>query len=142
MYHQIQRGAELPLWRKPQSCADARYLADVWAQRAHEARVKTARWKANAVARERRALYEKWRCIHEHEGAWDAVNPAGYYGGLQMDTGFQRTYGSEHMAKWGTADHWPVWAQLQAAERAYHGYHGFGGRGFSPWPNTRRMCGV
>jgi hypothetical protein len=94
------------------------------------------------VRRERRALYEKWRCIHEHEGAWDANTGNGYYGGLQMDMGFQGTYGNEFMRRWGTANNWPVWAQIVAAERAYHGYNGYDGRGFGPWPNTRRMCGV
>ena len=40
-------------------------------------------------------------------------------------------------AKWGTADNWPAWAQLQAAVRAYRA-----GRGFYPWPNTARACGL
>ena len=34
-----------------------------------------------------------WLCIHRYEGAWtDSGGP--YYGGLQMDLGFQRTYGA------------------------------------------------
>ena len=52
-----------------------------------------------------------------------------------MDMSFQRAYGPEFMDRWGTADRWPVWAQITAAERAYET------RGFGPWPNTRRMCG-
>lgn len=128
--------------RKPRNCADARWLADVWADRAYEARIKLVKWKANERKREFRLLYAKWECIHQHEGAWNSNTGNGYYGGLQMDIGFQTTYGSEFIRRWGYAHNWPVWAQLRAAERAYHGYAGYGGRGFGPWPNTRRMCGV
>lgn len=135
IFHQIQRKASLPTWRKPRNCADARYLANVWAKRAHVARVKTALWRKNAAIRERRALYEKWRCIHEHEGAWDANTGNGYYGGLQMDLSFQQAHGPQFLARWGTANNWPVWAQIEAAENAY------ATRGFGPWPNTRLMCG-
>ena len=49
-----------------------------------------------------------------------------------MDMAFQGLYGdatSSH--RWGTADNWPVWAQIEAAVRAYRS-----GRGFCPWPNT------
>lgn len=74
-------------------------------------------------------------CIHRYEGSW--TDPAApYWGGLQMDISFQSTYGPEFLARWGTADHWPVWAQLQAAERAV------AVRGFTPWPNTARYCGL
>jgi hypothetical protein len=93
--------------------------------------------RRQAERRAFRALYEKWRCIHEHEGAWNANTGNGYYGGLQMDYSFQRAYGPEFLRRWGTADRWPVWAQLEAAERAYDS-----GRGFGPWPNTSRMCGL
>ena len=82
-----------------------------------------------------RRLYEKWRCIHEHEGAWNDPNGP-YYGGLQMDISFQRAHGWDFYRRWGTADRWPVWAQLVTAERAYRI------RGFSPWPNTARTCGL
>lgn len=34
VHHQLQRGASIPQWREPRNCADARYLADVWAKRA------------------------------------------------------------------------------------------------------------
>lgn len=76
-------------------------------------------------------------CIHGYEGAWNANTGNGYYGGLQMDLGFQSRYGSDFMEKWGTADNWPAWAQLTAAVRAYKE-----GRGFYPWPNTARACGL
>ena len=82
-------------------------------------------------------LSSAFLCIHHHEGAWDANTGNGYYGGLQMDRRFQLLYGSDFVAKWGTADNWPAWAQLQAAVRAYRS-----GRGFYPWPNTARACGL
>lgn len=141
---QARRGAELAD-RSPtirgRSCRWVKYAVETWMDRSAAARKAHERWVAEQ-RRLRRLLYEKWRCIHEHEGAWDAINPAGYYGGLQMDIGFQSTYGSEFMARWGYAHRWPVWAQLTAAERAYHGYGPHEGRGFGPWPNTRRMCGI
>jgi hypothetical protein len=84
-----------------------------------------------------RALSSAFLCIHHYEGAWDSNTGNGYYGGLQMDRRFQSLYGAEYMAKWGTADNWPAWAQLRAAVRAYRA-----GRGFYPWPNTARACGL
>lgn len=77
-----------------------------------------------------------WMCIHSYEGAWNDPN-APYWGGLQMDLTFQQTYGGNFMKRWGTADHWPIWAQIAAARRARDS-----GRGYSPWPNTARYCGV
>lgn len=74
-------------------------------------------------------------CIHKYEGAWNDPNSP-YWGGLQMDMNFQQAYGSEFLSRWGTADHWPVWAQLQAGARAVKV------RGYSPWPNTARLCGL
>lgn len=82
-------------------------------------------------------LLQAFTCIHGFEGSWSANTGNGYYGGLQMDLGFQSLYGPEYLARWGTADHWPAWAQIQAAVRAYQS-----GRGFGPWPNTARYCGL
>jgi hypothetical protein len=76
-------------------------------------------------------------CIHSYEGAWNSNTGNGYYGGLQFDWGFMQHYGGDFVARWGTADNWPVWAQLEAAARAYRS-----GRGFYPWPNTARLCGL
>ena len=74
-------------------------------------------------------------CIHSYEGSWrDAGGP--YYGGLQMDVGFQQTYGGWLYRAKGTADHWAPLEQIWTAERAV------GSIGFSPWPNTARMCGA
>ena len=108
----------------------------LWQERLAEA--------ALAVARHGRArplvpsfLEGAFLCIHRYEGAWNANTGNGYYGGLQMDRRFQSLYGSDYVARWGTADNWPAWAQLQAAVRAYQS-----GRGFYPWPNTARVCGL
>jgi hypothetical protein len=80
-------------------------------------------------------------CIHQHEGPWKIHNPP-YDGGLQEDHGFQATYGREYRHLWGSAGHWPIWSQVVSGYRAYHGYHGYGARGFYPWPNTARYCGL
>ena len=45
-------------------------------------------------------------------------------------------YGPGFLRKWGHAGRWPVWAQLIAAERGRHE------RGWYPWPNTARECGL
>ncbi|HUK99190.1 MAG TPA: hypothetical protein VLV46_16230 [Gaiellaceae bacterium] len=91
---------------------------------------------------ERRAAVPAWlvqalTCIHHYEAAWNANTGNGYYGGLQMDVPFQSAYGAEYLQRYGTADRWPVWAQLEVAARAYRS-----GRGFWPWPNTARACGL
>ncbi len=77
-----------------------------------------------------------WLCIHRHEGAWTDPNPP-YYGGLQMDMSFMRAYGAALLRRKGTADHWSPLEQIWVAERAYES-----GRGFYPWPNTARWCGL
>jgi hypothetical protein len=82
-------------------------------------------------------LVDAFGCIHSYEGAWSSNTGNGYYGGLQMDVAFQRLYGAEFLRRWGTADNWPAWAQLEAAATAYRS-----GRGFWPWPNSARLCGL
>jgi len=77
-------------------------------------------------------------CIHSHEGSWTDPDSSGYgyYGGLQMDYNFMKAYGGAFLRRWGTADHWPVWAQLQAGRNAV------AVRGWNPWPTTRHFCGL
>lgn len=84
----------------------------------------------------RPAHYEQWLCIHHYEGSWTADTGNGYYGGLQMDDSFQKTYGWDVYKIKGSADHWTPLEQMQAAEKAYKT------RGFYPWPNTARACGL
>jgi hypothetical protein len=82
--------------------------------------------------------YAALTCIAEHEsgGRWDISTGNGYYGGLQMDRQFQRTYAPRLYARKGTADHWTREEQMRAAARAVRS------RGFTPWPTTARICGL
>lgn len=101
-------------------------------------RLRLTRWRAQ-LARARRAEIphlREWLCIHAGEGAWDANTGNGYYGGLQMDLEFQRTYAPWLLRSKGTADHWSPREQMLTAERAWRT------RGFWPWPNTARRCGL
>jgi len=72
-----------------------------------------------------------WECIHEKEGAWDANTGNGYYGGLQMTSG------------WGGVsrpDLLSPSAQMALAEAGYRA------SGYSlawirqQWPNTSWGC--
>jgi hypothetical protein len=98
------------------------------------------RWRAHAVRVRKRAHrpahLRAWRCIHRYEGAWNDPN-APYYGGLQMDLTFQRTYGRRLLRRKGTADRWTPLEQMWVAEKAHRA-----GRGFYPWPTTARLCGL
>lgn len=67
------------------------------------------------------------------EGSW--FSPGA--GGLGMYNAFQETYGSQYVAMYGTADHWPVSAQLHAAYNAVRINGSYGS-----WPNTRLPCGL
>jgi hypothetical protein len=81
-------------------------------------------------------LERAFLCIHNFEGSWtDRGGP--YYGGLQMDYSFQRSYAPWALRAFGTADNWPVSVQIATAIRAK-----VAGRGFYPWPNTARYCGL
>jgi hypothetical protein len=97
-------------------------------------------WQGRALSAWRRATnpprLAAWMCIQRHEGAWNDPNPP-YYGGLQMDLSFQRTYGGHLLRRKGTADKWTPLEQMWVAERAHRS-----GRGFYPWPNTARSCGL
>ena len=76
-----------------------------------------------------------WLCIHRFEGSWgDSGDP--YWGGLQMDRGFMSTYAPGSLLRHGWADRWTPLQQMWVAERAYRT------RGFYPWPNTARSCGL
>ena len=98
-----------------------------WTRLAHR-----FRWRAQHPPH----LYD-WLCIHRYEADWTAATGNGYYGGLQMDVGFQRTYGAHLLLLKGTADHWTPLEQIWVAETARRT-----GRGFYPWPNTARVCGL
>jgi hypothetical protein len=104
-----------------------------------ELQLLDARWQQRSATAYRQAQHppdlQMLLCIHRYEGSWrDGGGP--YYGGLQMDIGFQLTYGGWLYRTKGTADHWEPIEQIWTAERAVRSI------GFSPWPNTGRLCGV
>ena len=75
-----------------------------------------------------------WLCIHRYEGSWrDGGDP--YWGGLQMDRSFMRTYAPRVLLRRGWANRWTPLEQMWVAERARRS-----GRGFYAWPNTARFC--
>jgi hypothetical protein len=77
-----------------------------------------------------------WLCIHRFEGSWrDGTDP--YWGGLQMDRGFMRSYAPRLLLRRGWANRWSPLEQMWVAERAHRS-----GRGYGPWPNTARHCGL
>ena len=102
-------------------------------------------WQRRAARAERQAWHpphrNQWLCIHRYERnpaqGWRTHTGNGYYGGLQMDIHFQRSYGPELLRRKGTANNWTAVEQMWVAERAYRS-----GRGFYPWPNTARYCGL
>ena len=102
-------------------------------------------WRKRALVAEQRAANpphrSQWLCIHRYERhpaqGWATRTGNGYYGGLQMDISFQRTYGPEIFSRKGTANNWSALEQMWVAERAHRS-----GRGFYPWPNTARSCGL
>ncbi len=102
-----------------------RWVLRLWQKRAAHTRLKVRRVPHKA----------QWLCIHRGEGAWNAHTGNGYYGGLQMDISFQRSYGGYLLRNKGTADNWSSYEQMWVAERAYRS-----GQGFYPWPNTARAC--
>ncbi len=117
-YHQAERTTDIALRRR---------ILETWRERAAKAR------RAAMNPPHLRA----WLCIHRYEGPWDANTGNGYYGGLQMDMTFQRQYGAFLLRKKGPAHRWRPIEQIWVAERARRS-----GRGFYPWPNAARMCGL
>ncbi len=117
--------------RRSRNRAYLRWVRDLWQRRA----AKAERLAQNPPHR------RQWLCIHRYERhpaqGWRTRTGNGYYGGLQMDISFQRTYGGELLRRKGTANRWTAAEQMWVAERAYRS-----GRGFYPWPNTARSCGL
>jgi hypothetical protein len=103
------------------------WVRSLWLSRAKQAK---ARFQSGPPHQ------RQWTCIHRYEGSWtDRGGP--YYGGLQMDIAFMRLYGGKLLRTKGTADRWTPLEQMWVAEKAFKS-----GRGFYPWPNTARYCGL
>ena len=117
--------------RRSKDDAYLRWVRDLWQRRAAKAQ----------LAAQNPPHRRQWLCIHRYERhpaqGWATRTGNGYYGGLQMDISFQRTYGGELLRRKGTANRWTAAEQMWVAERAYKS-----GRGFYPWPNTARYCGL
>ena len=98
-----------------------------------------AQWRQRSAAVHKTAKHpphmSQFLCIHHYEGSWRDTG-APYFGGLQMDVSFQQAYGRWLYAKKGTANHWSPLEQIWVAENALKS------RGFWPWPNTARYCGL
>lgn len=72
-----------------------------------------------------------WLCIHRGEGAWNANTGNGYYGGLQMTSGWG---GVERPDKLSPS------AQMALAEREYRASGYSTGWLEGQWPNTSPPC--
>src|SRR5262245_29707476 len=97
-------------------------------------------WKHRATRAHRSAHHPPhksgWLCIHRYEGRWNDPD-APHCGGLQTDIGFQRTSRGPLPRRKGTADNSTPLEQMWVAEKAHRS-----GRGYYPWPNTARYCGL
>ncbi len=134
----VVRHARTLLRREPRPARLAWRVRPLERESRYWRRTLPALRRATSVPWSRRIpRWHAFQCIHRHEGPWNARTGNGYYGGLQMDMAFQRTYGRDFLERWGTADRWPPAAQIVVADRAYRS-----GRGFTPWPNTARACGL
>jgi hypothetical protein len=96
-------------------------------------------WRRRALVVRRLAARpphrQGWLCIHRFEGSWrDSGDP--YWGGLQMDRGFMLRYAPRLLLRRGWANQWSPLEQMWVAE------HALRGRGFMPWPNSARYCGL
>jgi hypothetical protein len=90
--------------------------------------------------------WSQWQCIAHYESTkiWsmsptsEPSSGGAYWGGLQMDIGFQHTYGEDMIRRHhgGLADTWSEPEQITVANRAWQT------RGYQPWPNTARSCGL
>jgi Transglycosylase-like domain len=117
--------------RKVTGLGYLKWMAKLWSKR----RIDAKNYALNPPHK------DQWQCIHRYERdprqGWETRTGNGYYGGLQMDIDFQRAYGWNLLHKKGTANNWTWYEQMWVAERAYRS-----GRGFYPWPNTARYCGL
>jgi Transglycosylase-like domain len=113
-------------------------------------------WWARADRRTRRLArvpvslriprWHEWHCIAHYESRsfWamsptsDPPSGGAYWGGLQMDIDFMHSYGEDMIRRHNgdLADTWTPAEQITVANRAWQS------RGYAPWPNTSRDCGL
>jgi hypothetical protein len=70
----------------------------------------------------------------ESRGEWAINTGNSYYGGLQENLDFWRSYGNP---RWARPDLAPKTEQIKAAVKARDG-----GRGYTPWPQCARKLGL
>jgi hypothetical protein len=107
---------------------------------------KKTRKLASVPLSRRIPRWSEWHCIARYESntTWtmspssEPSSGGAYWGGLQMDVDFQHTYGPDMLARHhgGLANTWTEAEQVVVANRAWQT------RGFQPWPNTARACGL
>jgi len=133
-WQSLMRKPRTPTLFTERRTSDTAYLR--WVRNLWQRRAERAERQAHNPPRK-----SAWLCIHRYERnptqGWRTHTGNGYYGGLQMDISFQRAYGAELLRRKGTANNWTAVEQMWVAERAYRS-----GRGFYPWPNTARYCGL
>jgi len=121
----------MPLTQPPR-----RTLADLTPRAAENTAALWRRRSDRLYAQAQRPPHlHQFLCIHHFEGSWTDTG-APYWGGLQMDRSFQASYGGWLYRTKGTANNWSPLEQIWTAERALHS------RGYWPWPNTARYCGL
>jgi hypothetical protein len=124
-------------WKRSQVRRELRY----WTRTDRRTRALASVPLARRIPR-----WREWHCIARYESntTW-SMSPSSepssggaYWGGLQMDISFQETYGADMIARHhgGLADTWTEPEQITVANRAWET------RGFQPWPNTARACGL
>lgn len=73
-------------------------------------------------------------CVHEHEGSWYANTGNGFEGGMQFMNSTWRANGG---LRYAAHAH-----QATPHEQLHVAYVLWRRAGWSPWPNTSRMCGL
>jgi hypothetical protein len=130
-YEALMGSPRTPYTGRAETAASLKYklwVRDLWRSRARRVAERFAKGPPHR---------HEWQCIHHYEASWTAHTGNGYYGGLQMDLTFQRTYAPRLLRNKGTADRWTPLEQMWVAEKAHRS-----GRGFYPWPNTAQYCGL
>jgi hypothetical protein len=115
-------------------CSHGRHATKRWGCQAVRWLTKELNETKDALRPKVAALshYAGWMCIHSGEGAWNADDGYGHYGGLQMTYGWSGRIGNAALASPAT--------QISVADEVAreHGYADWWMRG--QWPNTYPPC--